>query len=483
MMKAKLWIIGYLVLAAGALSIAGAWVVRVDPFFHYHKPLTEGYYYNLNNERSQNDGISKHFDYDALITGTSMTECFKTSELDAIFGTNSIKVPYSGGSYKEINDNLINALAHNPNLKMIIRGLDMDFFIQDKDYRRHDLGDFPTYLYDQNIFNDVKYIFNRDVLFKRVYPMVLANDNEGFEPGITSFDDYSYWMANRVIFGLNKLCPDGIAVQDAGDPVHLTDEQSEMVLENIHQNVTSLAEQYPEVTFYYFFTPYSAAWWQNLVNSGKIYRQIEAEQLFIEEILKHDNIKLYSFNNLTDITTDLNNYKDIIHYGSWINSLMLQYMYDGKCLLTYDNYEEYLDDELSFYTSFDYRQLNNQVDYENDYFAEALLNTELNGVTPIKYAEGMPWYSYSAENAEHDLFIDDISNYKYLVFYGKEKSEQEWPTVYICNDEGERLTEITADNHDRDTGEGRHQYLVNVSRLEGSVTITLDGEYGDIVLY
>ena len=52
---------------------------------------------------------------------------------------------------------------------------------------------------------------------------------------------------------------------------------------------------------------------------------------------------------------------------------MLKYMYDGKCLLTYENYEEYLKEELSFYTTYDYEQLNNQVDYETDYFAEALL--------------------------------------------------------------------------------------------------------------
>ena len=373
MMKSKLWIIGYLVLVVGALTIAGAWVVKVDPFFHYHKPLTEAYYYNLNNQRSQNDGISKYFDYDALITGTSMTQNFKTTELDAIFGTDSIKVPFSGGSYREINDNLINALAHNANLKIIIRGLDMDFFLQDKDAMRLELGDYPTYLYDKNIFNDVKYVFNRDVLFNRVYPMALANDNEGFEPGITSFDEYSNWMAGYT-FGVNTVCPDGVVVQNAGVPVHLTDAEREAVLENIHQNVTSLAGQYPEVTFYYFFTPYSAVWWQAYVNAGTIYRQIEAEELVIEEILKHDNIKLYSFNNLTDITTDLNNYKDELHYGSWINSLMLQYMYDDKCLLTYENYEEYLEAELSFYTSFDYGQLNNQVDYEDDYFAESLLN-------------------------------------------------------------------------------------------------------------
>ena len=358
-------------LAAGALSIAGAWVVRVDPFFHYHKPLTEGYYYYLNNQRSQNDGITRHFDYDALITGTSMIENFKTSELDAIFGTHSIKVPYSGAYYKEINDCLVHALVYNPNLKIIIRGLDMRMFILDKDDMRYDLGEYPTYLYDSNLFNDVNYIFNRDELFNRVYIMVLANDNEGFKPGIASFDEYSNWM-DSATFGINTVCPDGVIVQDAGAPVHLTDAEREVVLGNIRQNVTSLAEQYPEVTFYYFFPPYSAVWWQALVDNGAIYRQIEAEELVIEEILKHSNIKLYSFNNLTDITTDLNNYKDTMHYGSWINSLMLEYMYDGKCLLTYENYEEYLEDELSFYTSFDYGQLNDQVDYEDDYFAESL---------------------------------------------------------------------------------------------------------------
>lgn len=96
----------------------------MGPFFHYHKPNTERYYYMLNNERSQNDGISKHFDYDALITETSMAQNFIASEMDKIFGTNSIKVCYSGGSYKEINDNLVVALKYNPDLKTIVRGLE-----------------------------------------------------------------------------------------------------------------------------------------------------------------------------------------------------------------------------------------------------------------------------------------------------------------------------------------------------------------------
>lgn len=357
----KIWIILYMVFVLGALGYIGKMVVRVDPFFHYHKPLVEDYSYDLNNQRSQNDGITKHFDYDALITGTSMTENFKTSELDDLFNTHSIKVPYSGSTFKEINDNVVNAIEHNEKLKYVVRGLDMGKFTDDKDAIRLDLGKYPTYLYDDNIFNDVNYIFNRNVIFDRVYPMTAENDEKDFSPGITSFDAYSNWMGSYK-FGLEFVCPDGVPETVAGKSVHLTEAERERVLVNTKQNITDVAEKNPEITFYYFFPPYSAVWWQELVRSGTIYKQTEAERVVIEELIKYDNIKVFSFNNQKDITTDINNYKDKLHYGEWINSLMLKYMYEGKCQLTKDNYEEYLKEELDFYLSFDYNMLNNQIE-------------------------------------------------------------------------------------------------------------------------
>ena len=70
-----------------ALLVAQAAVICVvDPYFHYHKPL-KGLYYTLDNERSQNDGIIRHFNYDAMIIGTSMAENFKTSEMDELWMT------------------------------------------------------------------------------------------------------------------------------------------------------------------------------------------------------------------------------------------------------------------------------------------------------------------------------------------------------------------------------------------------------------
>lgn len=132
-MKVKVWLISWLILVVSALSVFGYWVYKIDPYFHYHKPELERYFYSLNNQRSQNDGISKHFEYDALVSGTSMTENFRTTEVDDIFGCNSIKVAFSGGTYKEINDNIEIALKNNGNLKTIIRCLDMGNFMNSYD--------------------------------------------------------------------------------------------------------------------------------------------------------------------------------------------------------------------------------------------------------------------------------------------------------------------------------------------------------------
>lgn len=501
-MKAKQWLIGWLLIVLTELAAIAVMVYKVDPYFHYHKPDVDNYFYSLDNERSQNNGISKHFDYDAIITGTSMVANFKTSEFDEVFKVNSVKIPYSGGSYKEINDNLKVALENNPNLKTIIRGLDYEIILAPKDQMRDDLGIYPEYLYDNNPLNDVKYIFNRDVLFGRVYIMGSQKTKGDFAPGITSFDLYSRWQYDYS-FGVNNVLPNGVTIPRQDTKIDLTDADKKDVYENITQNVTSLADEYPDIDFYYFFTPYSVAWWDELIDSGKVYRQIKAEEYAIQLILAHPNIHLYSFNNRTDITTDLNNYKDIRHYGQWINSLMLKWIKDGTGLLTLQNYQEYIEEELTNYTSFDYFSLNQQVDYESDFYAAALINQELNGVEPEDILENKKYdielsgakivdkqyqkglgiecsgslhnelgsgisledYLLNHEYIGAKIQIDDLEGHNYLVFYGKKVNANGQPCVYVYNEQNEKVAELVASYLDLDTN--WHQYVIDLSHVEG----------------
>ena len=83
-MKNKTWLLTFSVVVLVCVVAISSVTIYVDPYMHYHKPLTNKYFYVLDNQRSQNNGIIKHFEYDAVITGTSMTETFKTSEMDKI---------------------------------------------------------------------------------------------------------------------------------------------------------------------------------------------------------------------------------------------------------------------------------------------------------------------------------------------------------------------------------------------------------------
>lgn len=364
-MKSNKWITGW-VLSVLILSAATAgFVYYIDPFFHYHKPHTDRYYYELDNQRYQNDGIMRNFDYDALITGTSMTENFKTSELDTIFDVDSVKIPYSGAAFKEVNEGIGRALKYNPDLKIIVRGIDMGYLFTDKDWMRDDLGTYPEYLYDDNPFNDVNYIFNQDVIFDRAYKMVLDSRSPDHKPGILPFDDYSSWQSQAVM-GIKKVCPEGLETKKNPSEVHITDEERMMIKENIRQNITDLAADHPDVDFYCFFTPYSMVWWNEINNEGSIYRYVEAEKCAIEQMLQYENIKLFSYNTRIDITSDLNNYKDPTHFGSWINTLILYWMHEGEGRIRQDNYEEYINEELRVHLDYDYASLNGQEDAEDD---------------------------------------------------------------------------------------------------------------------
>ena len=348
----KLWSKLFIIFIVIGIGIIAFLVIFVDPYFHFHAP-NRHFYYHLENQRSINYGIMKNFDYDGLITGTSMTENFKTSEADVLFNTKFIKVPFSGGSYKEMNDAVTYAISNNPKIKTVIRGIDIGYFFDDKNHMRIDLGTYPTYLYDNNPFNDFNYIFNKDIFKKSL--IIIKNFIRKQAGGVQTFDDYSNWMPYYT-FGKESVMKD-VVFSSLQETKVLTENEIQNIKESAKQNIMSLALENPNITFYYFFTPYSIVWWGQEFYNGNIERQISAEKIYIEEILTVPNIKLYSFNDLFNITTNLNNYKDTTHYGEWINSDILKYMSKGKGLLTPENYKEYLEREYNFYSTYKYSSL------------------------------------------------------------------------------------------------------------------------------
>lgn len=331
-----------------AMIIIGGFVYVIDPYFHYHKPFFS--YFKLDNQRYQNDGIAKNFDYDAIITGTSMTENFKTSEFDELFNVKSVKMSFSGGSFKEINENLSVALNSHKDMKIVIRCLDLYFLANDYNETSYEDSLYPYYLYDNDYFNDVNYVYNKQIIIESINNLISIIKKEKN----TTFDEYSSW---NHLFYYNKKSVDDRYDRPSKSNIHdITEQDINRIKDNITINVIELAKQYPDVDFYCFYPPYSIYYWDKQNQEGNVNRQIDIIEYATELLLNVPNIHLFSFIGEDKIVTNLNNYKDYEHYSGDINSLILQKMKNNEDILTINNYKDYFSKIRKFYLNYNYEQ-------------------------------------------------------------------------------------------------------------------------------
>lgn len=357
-LRNKSWLAVFLGVAIALLVGIAALTAYIDPYMHYGSPKLDRFYYEPASERNMNDGMVKHLRYDAIVAGNCMVENFKTTEVDDLFGTAAIKTPSAGAGWYEVDGLLRVAFACNDSIRLVIRALDMTCFDEEPEQLHYEVGPYPTYLYNDDLVDDVYYVLNRDVLYGSSLPMLLKAAR-GAAPGLSNLDDYGAWGDGT--YGRDAAMRRTDPYEDASQQ-EMTPELREKVLCNVRTKVTALADEHPETRFYCFLTPYSAAWWGNLRQEGKLELQLEMEALAVEEILRHENIRLFSWNTVEQLTKDLNNYKDRIHYGPWVNDWMLRQMYSGSGLLTPENYRAYLEEERRYYEDFDYNSLFAQED-------------------------------------------------------------------------------------------------------------------------
>ncbi|MDO5400570.1 MAG: hypothetical protein Q4F17_06270 [Eubacteriales bacterium] len=354
-MKSKQWSLLFLVLTVATLGLLAGLTAVIDPFFHYHAPLKAlSYPLDWDSQRYLNDGVIRNFDYDAMITGTSMTEYFKSSECDTLFGVNSIKVPFSGASFTELNNNIRQAIKHNPHLKFVFCSIDDGRLYQEPGYMRYDC---PDYLYDDSLLNDVQYLLNKEVLCSSTI-LVLRYTRSGAEPG--TFDDYhSDWGDVSGAPGYSKadILSRYSRVPIADTPQILTEQLRQRVTDNLTDNTVALARENPDIQFYYFYPPYSLLYWDQLDRSGTLERELETFRLTSQILTGIENIHLFSFYTDFETITDFSNYHDPLHFSTDINTLILSRMARGEYELTPENYEAHWQAVADFYRSYGYDEI------------------------------------------------------------------------------------------------------------------------------
>ena len=325
----------------GILFLIAIMTFFIDPYLHYRKP-GGSLEYPLKEERYINDGIARNYEYEAMITGTSMAQNFKASQMEELWKVPVIKTAYSGATFHELNESIRRAISYNPDLKYVLCSFDGSRINHDANTDSYE--GYPEYLYDKNPLNDVSYLLNKEIIPKSI--AVINYTRAGNKT--TDMDLYGSWSQYKV-FGKEAVEAARVPKQAAAGAVSFTKEDEKRVTENITQNYLKTALENPQITFYFYLPPYSIYYWEDLEKTGQLEAQLSAEKLAVRLMIQAPNVHIYGYADRTEITENLDNYMDILHYGDWINEEIMKMIYHNEGELTKENYKEYFERVRNIY--------------------------------------------------------------------------------------------------------------------------------------
>jgi len=337
------WLLGIGVLGIVLIAVM---VIVVDPFFHYHKPLTN-FPYQVDNQLSQNPGMAMNMEYDSVIIGSSMTVNFNTNWFEEELGLDTIKLSYSGAYPKDMSNILKPILQTHPDTEVIFMGLDVFNYSAELDQTKYPI---PEYLYDDNYLNDISYVLNKDVILDYILRPMADPEPTDLATVYASWWTDDYYNLQWVMHNYER--PTKVEEEIPYNFYEVN------VRANMKENILPYIEGHPNTKFTIFYPPYSILFWNDAITQNQLEAILYEYQIISEILMECPNVELFFFTDEADIITDLNNYADYTHYHPDINHYMVKCFADGTDKIeTHDELMEHIDHLRVVATSFDYEEL------------------------------------------------------------------------------------------------------------------------------
>ena len=345
-MQPKRWLAGFLGIFLAGLAGCMALVIWVDPFFQYHKPLA-WFPYLVDNQVNQNPGLAKHMDYDGILIGSSMTASFNTDWFEELMGMKTQKLSYNGSYPKDLS-NIMQLVfdAKGDQVKAVYMAVDQSTFSADPEETKFPVTD---YLYDDNVFNDVPYLLNKDVLLDYILrPLADRKDASDWA------ELYKPWWTDEYYNKANVLMYYEAAEEKQEEEALATDYFKDAVEENLQKNILPYIEAHPETEFYIFYPPYSILFWNDVTREKELEAVIGRLEYMTERLLNYENVHVFNFLGKEDIICNLNNYADYMHYHKNVCRYITECFATGENELHPENYGQAFDEIRTLAMSYDY---------------------------------------------------------------------------------------------------------------------------------
>lgn len=327
------------------LILVAAVQIAIDPLFQYHQPWF-GLKPVIKNGRYQNAGIAKTFDYDNAIIGNSLSENFFVSDISNAFGGSTVKLTASG-MLEDDYDRILSLIRERKNVPSnILMNMSPNF-----DYEELS-NTLPAFLYDQNVINDVSYLYNFSILEQYTIKMIKNNASGN----IPDYNTFSFWDNG------NACSRDITLSRYERVPVSFEGLESKTMIFRIDeglQHITKYIDQMRDTTFYVFIPPYSMLYWDEIKRKHLLAEYREGYIYFCSQLVKNKNVKLYFWTDseMMEIICNLDNYKDSRHYSAKINREIVSRISNNEGLVTENNYVSKINTFVDYIDAYNFEKL------------------------------------------------------------------------------------------------------------------------------
>ena len=335
--SSKRSVLGLLATAALLLLALAGLNFYVDPYQQYHAPwVAPRYWHPL--QRYIVPGFAKRGDYTVVLLGSSMFESFRNSEATRLLGGRTANLSLSAISAYE--EGLMLELAfRQAAVKRVVLDMNVNTFAGPPD-KRWVSDPLPTYLWDSNPFNDVRYLLSLDTL-SRSLDIVQNLQNRPTGPEYFTDPDIPWSWARKLEFSAKHVVV-GLDPANLNRKFNQQPRTLDEMTRNFDVNILPQIKAHPEAQFDLVHPPYSILVWADFQQRNQVDVTLEFKRVMFERVKGLPNVVIHDFQGAA-ITEDLNQYMDLYHFGFSVCTWMLEQIRDGGYRVTEANLPQILE--------------------------------------------------------------------------------------------------------------------------------------------
>lgn len=327
-MTATKYLFAYSVFTALSLLAVALLNFSVDPYQLYrgsaHKPVY------FENQRYQMPGLAKHYDYDTVVIGTSMTENFYPSYVDKVLEGKTLKLSIQGSTSKEQRLILEKAIQSGK-VKNVIWGLDLNSFSMGPDYV---VSGFPMHMYREDASLILNYLLSLESIVLSLKTMLGI--------GMTSLENLNTWD-KKYEFSERRVAQQWLLFKNSGQLSG--DERSahanrRWIVDAVQSNLELIVKENQNIDFYLYYPPRSILY-HTMRNQLEL-DYLSSLELFMRSVFESvgrlNNVGVYDFQADKNIIFDLSLYKDTEHHNLSINELIVDNFKSGDSKVSFEEY-------------------------------------------------------------------------------------------------------------------------------------------------